>query len=267
MENIGSLGSTSQGRRNLLDTHTHTVLSTHAYSTLWENARAASSLGVQVIVSTEHAPEMPGGAHIYGISNQSTCPRVQEGVIILRGVEANIMPVKKGGVPIDIPDAVNERLDVVVASLHDAVYPQSDPANITQTLMDVVQSGRVDILGHLGNPHYSCDYFRVMEVAKANNVLVEINNSSLVRSRLGSKPNCGLIATIAAQLDMHVVLSSDAHHSSQVGIVDEALALALGAGIREDKIYNYDPLGFVQFLVEKRNRKGLGDVVELLSGL
>lgn len=45
----------------LLDTHTHTLASTHAYSTVLEMAKYASEAGMEAIAITEHAPAIPDG--------------------------------------------------------------------------------------------------------------------------------------------------------------------------------------------------------------
>ena len=42
--------------RDVLDTHTHTLASGHAYSTIRENVRAAAERGLDLIAITEHAP-------------------------------------------------------------------------------------------------------------------------------------------------------------------------------------------------------------------
>ena len=44
----------------VLDPHTHTIASTHAYSTLTENVRHAAQIGLELIGITDHAPAMPG---------------------------------------------------------------------------------------------------------------------------------------------------------------------------------------------------------------
>ena len=45
--------------RILMDLHTHTVASGHAYSTIMENAKAAAEKGLEGIAMTYHAPAMP----------------------------------------------------------------------------------------------------------------------------------------------------------------------------------------------------------------
>ena len=42
--------------KTLIDVHTHTIASGHAYSTVQEMAQAAASKGIQILGITEHAP-------------------------------------------------------------------------------------------------------------------------------------------------------------------------------------------------------------------
>ena len=52
-----------------LDVHTHTIISGHAYSTLMENAKAASEKGIKVLGTTEHGCTMPHAPHIWYFNN------------------------------------------------------------------------------------------------------------------------------------------------------------------------------------------------------
>lgn len=47
----------------VLDTHTHTVSSGHAYSTLREMIQAAAAKGLEAIALTDHAMALPGSCH------------------------------------------------------------------------------------------------------------------------------------------------------------------------------------------------------------
>ena len=44
----------------VLDTHTHTLASGHAYNTMTEIIDAAVQKGLKLLAITEHAPAMPG---------------------------------------------------------------------------------------------------------------------------------------------------------------------------------------------------------------
>ena len=50
---------------DLLDLHTHTTASGHAYNSLYEMARSASERGMRVFGCSDHAPAMPGTCHYY----------------------------------------------------------------------------------------------------------------------------------------------------------------------------------------------------------
>ena len=53
----------------LLDLHTHTLASGHAYNTIKEMVRAASLAGLHMLGITEHAPKMPGTCQLYYFQN------------------------------------------------------------------------------------------------------------------------------------------------------------------------------------------------------
>lgn len=76
---------------DIMDLHTHTVASGHAYNTLYEMAKSASEKGLALMGSTDHAPKMPGTCHEFYFINFKVIPRKIYGVNILMGVELNIM--------------------------------------------------------------------------------------------------------------------------------------------------------------------------------
>ena len=56
-----------------IDTHTHTLVSGHAYNTIDEMAAYAAGIGVTHLAITDHAPKMPGRAGILYFSNMRCC--------------------------------------------------------------------------------------------------------------------------------------------------------------------------------------------------
>ena len=75
----------------LVDTHSHTIASGHAYSTITEMAEAAAAKGLKALALTEHAPEMPGTCGLFYFQNLDVVPRMQKGIRLLMGAEVNIM--------------------------------------------------------------------------------------------------------------------------------------------------------------------------------
>ena len=80
----------------IADTHTHTVASTHAYSTLLENVQYAKKAGLRAIAITDHGPSMPDAPHMWHFSASNIVPKQIDFVSVLFGVEANIIDFSKG---------------------------------------------------------------------------------------------------------------------------------------------------------------------------
>lgn len=232
----------------LLDTHTHTVASGHAYSTIIENAKEASKKGLKLFCMTDHGPKMPGGPHIFHFGNLKVLPSEIDGVEILKGVEANILD-RDGN--LDMPEEVLKKLDVVIASLHDVCFPYRDVESNTEAMINAIKNPYVDIVGHPGNPLFDIDVDKVLDAAKEYNTCIEINNSSFVASRVGSYENCLLIAKKAAKMNVKICVGSDAHIAFDVGRFDKALEVIEKAHLDEEFIMNTDVEKFKDYLRSK----------------
>ena len=57
------------------DTHSHTIASGHAYSTIREMAKAGAEAGLELLAITEHAPMMPETCGKFYFSNFGIIPR------------------------------------------------------------------------------------------------------------------------------------------------------------------------------------------------
>jgi len=229
-----------------VDTHTHTYASGHAYSTLIENAKSAKQNGLAMFCTTDHSELMPGAPHYWFFSNQRVLPRFIEGVAIIRGVESNIMNTQG---EIDIHPSVDKNLDWVIASFHEPVFRPSDSAAHTEALLNVIKGGRVDALGHLGNPNFDFDFEAVIQCAVEHNVAIEINNTTLKgNSRVGSVDRCYEIARIAKAKGAFITSGSDAHFCNDVGGLDLVSSLLDKVGIDSNKVITHSPQQFLSFL-------------------
>ena len=111
-----SLETFSRNNMNyLFDLHTLTIASGHAYSTLKENMEEAAAKGLLAYGFSDHSEAVPGSCKNIYFMNFKVIPRKYKGVLILRGVEANIMDFKGN---LDVDENVLKRLDYVIASLH-----------------------------------------------------------------------------------------------------------------------------------------------------
>lgn len=235
-----------------LDVHTHTIVSGHAYSTLMENAKAASEKGIKVLGTTEHGCTMPNAPHIWYFNNYKVLPREMYGVTMLYGVEANIIDYEGN---IDIDDHTLKNLDIVIGSIHEEVYKVGNAEENTAAFTNVIKSGKIDIIGHLGNPRVPVNFEEIIKCAKENNVLIEINNSSLTTSRVGSIGNCTKIANICKEYGNLIVINSDAHFCSKIGEFDEAITMLESIDFPESNIINSNPDVLLNILKSKGRLK------------
>lgn len=233
----------------LLDTHCHTVASGHAYSTISEIAGTAGEKGLKLVAMTDHGPAMPGGPHLFHITNQKVIPDYIKGVRVLKGVEANIMDYGGG---LDIPDKYLEKLDIVIASLHDTCIAPGSVEENTRALTAAMRNPHVDIIAHPGNPYYPIDIDRLIQAAHDTGKLIEINNSSFIGSRRGSAENCIRIAAEAKKKGVMLAAGSDCHICCDVGRFDKVEEIFAEIGMPEELVINTGP----QKLIDYLNRKG-----------
>ncbi|EKD34347.1 MAG: hypothetical protein ACD_75C02378G0004 [uncultured bacterium] len=243
-----------------IDTHTHTIASGHAYSTLAENVAAAATRGIRLLALTEHGPAMPGSPHIWFFRNMRVIPRIMNGVGILRGIEANI--VNFAG-DIDIDPSLQQQLDIVLASLHEPVLTPTTRSQHTEAVIKAMASGQIDVFAHGGNPLFPVDVEEVARAAVAYNVLVEINNSSFTTSRPGSEKNCTALAEAVARHNGLLTLGSDAHIACNVGRFDECQTFIEKIGFPQDRIISSSCSKLLTFLDKKKKLK----LAELFTAL
>jgi putative hydrolase len=231
-----------------IDTHTHSVASGHAYSTIDELARGARKRGLRGFVLTDHGPDMPGSTHPYHFGNLRILPARICGVRFFTGVEANIMAMDGR---IDLAGNLCARLDFVLAGFHDICFrPRSREEN-TQALVAALANPLVDAISHPGNPLFPVDQMAVVKAAVEHGKALEINNSSF-RIRKGSEETCASLAELCAAEGALVVCGSDAHYWRDVGNVAVALGVIQAAGIREDRVVNASERGFAAFTERRK---------------
>lgn len=244
-----------------VDTHTHTYASGHAYSTLIENAKCAKENGLDILCTTDHASSMPGAPHYWFFNNQRVIPRFLNDVAIIRGMESNIMP----GGELDIHPTTESALDWIIASFHEAVYRPQNKKTHTEDLLKVIESGKIDALGHLGNPNYDFDFEAVIHAAKKHHVAIEINNSSLRgHSRVGSNERCEQIARVAKSMGAYITTGSDAHFCADIGVFEKVNELLDKVEMPPEQVITHTAKQFLEFL-QQRQRISIDEFSRLLS--
>jgi len=227
------------------DLHIHTISSGHAYSTVMENVRAAADRGLEMIAITDHGPAMPGGPHEYHFGNQRVIPDELFGVRILKGVEANI--IDRDG-KLDLEDYRLAQLDIVLAGLHNICSPAGSVGENTEMMINAIKNQWVDVIVHPGNPDYLIDALAVVQAAVEYDVAIEINNSSLKMSRVGSKPYCEKIICLAKQYGAKMVVGSDSHFALAVGDFSQAQELLAKYDILPSEVLNTSSVAIINHL-------------------
>ena len=234
-----------------VDTHTHTILSGHAWSTLEENAAAAKKAGLYGFAVTDHAPATPGGLHPIAIPGLQMMPKEFNGVRIFSGLEANIMDIDGS---LDAENRYLHPLDNVVASLHSLCFKGSYEEN-TAAYLAAIKNPYIDIIGHLHQADVLCDMKQVVHEASCYGKVIELNASYLHPSRVKSLPLIKEIIGICLDEPVRITVSSDAHFSASVGQCQEMLKLLYEAGFPAERIINLVPESYESWLSDRRNEK------------
>jgi putative hydrolase len=214
--------------KDVMDLHTHSIASGHAYNTILEMAQAASDRGLSLLALTEHGPRMPGSAQIIYFQNLKVIPRERYGLTTLFGAELNIVDTDG---TVDLPPELLPAMDVCVASLHIPCIAPGTKEENTRAYRNVMKNPYVNIIGHPDDPRYPFDLRAVVESAKENQVLLEMNNSSLMPTSFRKATTEGYLEflELCKEYDQPIVMGSDSHVDIDVGnhcYVTELLELA-----------------------------------------
>ncbi len=231
----------------------HTVASTHAFSTIHEYVQMAKQRGLSLINISDHGPGMEDAPHIWHFGNFSIMPRVIDGVMILKSMEANILNTQGD---IDCPVWLfDEHLDFLLAGFHEsACLPMSQAAN-TQAMINAMASGRVHLITHPGNPKYPIDIKAVAEAAAEYHVALELNDSSFIRSRKGSEPFCIAIAQAVKEAGGLLGLGSDSHSIYTLGELEHCKAVLDEVDFPKERVLNQSVDYLLDFIQRKTGKE------------
>ena len=202
--------------RDLLDLHTHTIASGHAYNTINEMVQAAVDKKLEILGITEHAPAMPGSCTAMYFMNLRAMPREKMGITLLYGAELNIADFDGH---VDLPESVLAEMDVVIASMHSPCFRGGTIEENTRAYLNVMKNPYVNIIGHPDDGRFPVDYKVLAEAAREHGVLLEMNNSSLAPNsfRDNAEENYRKMLEYCREFETPIVVDSDAHVDLDVG--------------------------------------------------
>jgi len=221
----------------VLDLHTHTLASGHAYNTMREMARSAADKGLELLGITEHAVEMPGACNIYYFHNLKMVERNMYGVELLLGVELNILDTQGS---IDMEDELLKQMDVTIASMHSPCMKPGSRDENTFAYLQVMKNPYINIIGHPDDGRFPVDYLALVQAAKEHHILLEVNNNSLDPRcfRSNGEENITTMLTHCREYQVPVVINSDAHADTLVGFHTYAEELMKKIAFPEELVLN-----------------------------
>jgi putative hydrolase len=222
------------------DIHSHSNWS-DGRATMLEMAEGAQAMGYSYLGVTDHSPRI---TVVHGLNAERLVAQSREmaevqkqveGVNLLQGIEVDIL--EDGA--LDLPDAVLEILDVVIASPH--VKLRQEPAAMTERMMRAVSNRHVDVIGHPtgrrpgSREGATYDFEAVFKEAAKNGIALEIDCDP---ARMDLSPE---MARMARDLGCDFVVDADAHAPAEFAYVPMALWMARRAGIPKERIRNFRP--------------------------
>lgn len=225
---------------NQFDLHTHTIASGHgSHCTIADLAKKASAEGLLLLGVTDHGPATMCSGKTSYFRSLHMAPKKRCGVEMLYGVELNILDYKGS---LDLDNETLAYLDFAIASMHTQNLKPGSRNENTEAYLAAMQNPYVRMIGHCDDVKYQVDYLALVQAAKENHVLLEVNNSSLSPEgyRGDTRENNRTMLNYCMQYHHPVVLSSDSHGTAHVGDVSCAEAFALECGFPVELILNYD---------------------------
>lgn len=202
-----------------IDLHIHTIASGHAYNTILEYIQRAKELRMDIIGISDHGATMYGAqTNDFYFCGLRRVPQLIDGLRVLKGVEANI--VGPDG-HLDVTDHCIGKLDYVMAGFHsDADYADQGIVRNTEVMIDVIRSGKVDIITHpFVSKDLPIDIRAIAEAACERDVLLELNTSYLRSHRL-TEESLERISAMLKVIRKHkkkVIVNSDSHSIWELG--------------------------------------------------
>ena len=241
-------------KKYLLDMHTHTVASGHAYNTINEMAHAAARTGLELLGITEHSRTMPGTCHEFYFQNLKNACRRIEGVELCLGVELNIISYNGD---VDMEESLLREMDVVIASIHNNIgYTSGSEAENTNAIVEAIKNPLINIIGHPDDSRVPLNYEEIVAASGEYGTLLEINNSSLTPGSFRTDPekNDIKILELCKQFQVPVIIGSDAHAEDKVGSHQYAWKLIEQTGFPDGLVLSDDPVRLKQYINQYKMR-------------
>lgn len=237
------------------DLHVHTDLSGDGRSPLEDMVAGAKARGYRFLAITEHAEDIP----LQGVKRddllaqreriQALQEELGDELTLLHGVELNIGPEGE----LDYDHEFRMLFDWCLASVH--THFDLSKEQQTKRIVAAMKDPSVNMIGHLTartigkRPPIELDMPTILETAEKTRTGLEIN-SGLPRLDLSTA-----ILRDARERDVVFVMTSDAHHVSELDRMQWGVKQALRGWVEPDKVANlWTRERFLDWTRERRGR-------------
>ena len=232
-------------KKLVIDLHTHTIASGHAYGTVEENALAAKEKGLVGLGISDHAPGVDPCTDPLSFVTLCEVPRNIHGINIYYGVENNV--TNEG--TMTLVESLLTKLDYCIVGIHGTCYQPKSAEENTENLLKCMANPKTFFVSHPDDGYFPLDYERLVLGAKEYGVALEVNSSHIKNPwRMGTLENIRIYVPLCMKYRVPIFVGSDAHEPSQVGEFSEAVAMLDEMGFDEDLIINNDEEKFRSFI-------------------
>jgi DNA polymerase (family X) len=234
------------------DLHMHSTWS-DGHDSIELMALRCRDLGYEYCAITDHSPHSAASRNLSvdDVKRQAdeiagVRERVPE-VTILHGCEVDILPDGR----LDLPDRVLERLDLVLASLHEG--GGHGPEQLLRRYAAAMRHPLVNLITHptnrilLHRSGYDLDYERVFETARETDTILEVDGAPAHLDMDGSLARRAMAAGVAIAVD------SDAHRAE---LLERQMRLGITtarrAWIESRHVVNTRPLAEIRDIVARK---------------
>ncbi len=233
----------------LLDVHTHTLVSGHAFCTLNEMIAEAQRHNLTIFGVSEHGPAIPGTCPPIYFRNQHVVPRQYGDMTLLMGAELNIIDYEGN---LDITDTETlSSMDHIIAGLHKLCYTDGTRQQNTSALLGAIENPIVNIISHpCDGTAREIDIEAIVLAAKRTSTLLELNGSSLnpLRGKKLAHDMFVSMLQLCKRHDVPIILGSDAHHTASICNYQHAIPLLEETDFPDALIINDKPSDFLSMI-------------------
>lgn len=239
------------------DLHVHTIASTHAYSTVTENAAQAAKVGLKLMAVSDHAMGSPDSPHIWHHFNLEVLPRYLSGVFIVRGIEADLVDYEGN---LDIDKGLIDILDWVIASFHVPCCAPGTELQHTNAYIKALETAGVNCIGHTDDIRYPYEVRTVCKACHDTGKAMELNvaritpKASKAEWAEKSRSFYRNMLSICAEERTNIVVNSDAHFWNAVGAFEEAAKIIEDVNFPHELVLNLDEDRIKNYIVGQRGR-------------